>query len=121
MARRASVSIDDIGYNSKEMMMNALLRIPSFAWLGLAFGVFILIGIATRYFVLSKAGSPSRRARALIARGVEEWHHSPVPCATPHRSGRVPERTLVKLTPTPALNTLDKTFNGDYVLSLFFK
>ena len=100
--------------------MNALLRIPSFAWLGLAFGVFILIGIATRYFVLSKAGSPSRRARA-HGSGVEEWHHSPVPCATPHRSGRVPERTLVKLTPTPALNTLGKTFTEDYVLFLFFK
>ena len=99
--------------------MNALLRIPSFAWLGLAFGVFILIGIATRYFVLSKAGSPSRRARAWL--GVEEWHHSPVPCATPHRSGRVPERTSVEWTSTPALNTLGKTFTEDYVLFLFFK
>ena len=102
--------------------MNALLRIPSFAWLGLAFGVFILIGIAAIYSVLPKAGSPSRRTRARAQRlGVEEWHHSPVPCATPHRSGRVPERTLVKLTPTPALNTLGKTFTEDYVLLLFFK
>jgi hypothetical protein len=103
------------------MMMNALLRIPSFAWLGLAFGVFILIGIAAIYSVLPKAGSPSRRTRARAWLGVEEWRHSPVPCATPHRSGRVPERTLVKLTPTPALNTLGKTFTEDYVLFLFFK
>lgn len=37
----------NVGNNPKEMMMSALSKIPSFVWLGLAFGVLILIGVAT--------------------------------------------------------------------------
>ena len=39
--------LTNVGYNPKEMMMNALSKIPAFVWLGLAFGVLILIGVAT--------------------------------------------------------------------------